>query len=105
MLQPAFRANDVVTIKLVTGEEIVTRLGEPESTSFTISRPLVFTVNPQSGQAMLIPWLMSVEAKDPTPIVLYKTSIVSMTKPVKQIADHYTQATSGIVAAPAGLVI
>jgi hypothetical protein len=48
---------------------------------------------------------MSVDPKDTTPIDVYKNNVVMVTKTVKQISDNYLQATSGIVAAPAGLVL
>lgn len=98
-----YNVNDIVTIKLVTGEEIISKLVEIKTESYTVTRPLVFTVNPQNGQAMIIPWLMSVDPKDTTPIVINKSGIIMVTKTIKQIADNYIQATSGIVAAPAGL--
>ena len=104
-LKPSYVTNDVVTLKLVTGEEIIGKLMEDKSDALKITRPLVFTVNPQNGQAMLIPWLMSVDQKDTTPIDVYKNNVVMVTKTVKQISDNYLQATSGIVAAPAGLVL
>lgn len=104
-LKPSYVANDVVTLKLVTGEEIIGKLIEDKSDALKLTRPLVFTVNPQNGQAMLIPWLMSVDPKDTTPIDVYKNNVVMVTKTVKQISDNYLQATSGIVAAPAGLVL
>jgi len=104
-LKPTYVVNDVVTLKLVTGEEIIGKLIENKADALTLTRPLVFTVNPQNGQAMLIPWLMSIDPKDTTPIDIYKNNVVMVTKTVKQISDNYTQATSGIVAAPAGLVL
>lgn len=104
-LKPSYVANDVITLKLVTGEEIIGKLIEDRPETFKLTRPLVFTVNPQNGQAMLIPWLMSVDPKDSTPIDIYKNNVVMITKTVKQISDNYLQATSGIVAAPAGLVL
>jgi len=102
-IQPPYKINDVVTIKLVSGEELIAKLTEINTDSFTVTRPLVFTINPQNGQAMIIPWLMSVEPKEPTPMTINKSATIVVTKTVKQIADNYTQATSGIVTAPAGL--
>ena len=101
----AFKSGDVVVIKLITGEEIITKLVEPDLTAYSISRPLVFTMHPQTGQPVLIPWLMSLSPKDPKPIVINKSAVVGMTTPAKEIADSYTQSTTGIVAAPAGFVL
>ena len=101
----AFKSGDVVVIKLITGEEIITKLVEPDLTAYSISRPLVFTMHPQTGQPVLIPWLMSLSPKDPKPIVINKSAVVGMTTPAKESADSYTQSTTGIVAAPAGFVL
>ena len=103
-VQP-FKSGDVVVIKLVTGEEIITKLVEPDVTSYSISRPLVFTMHPQTGQPALIPWLMSLNPKDPKPVVINKSAVVGMTTPAKEIADSYTQVTTGIVPAPAGFML
>jgi hypothetical protein len=103
-VQP-FKSGDVVVIKLMTGEEIITKLVEPDLTAYSISRPLVFTMHPQTGQPALIPWLMSLSPKDPKPIVINKSAVVGMTMPAKEIADSYTQATTGIVPAPPGFTL
>ena len=58
---PNYKSGDVVVIKLSTGEEIITKLVEPDITAYSISRPLVFTMHPQTGQPVLIPWLMSLQ--------------------------------------------
>lgn len=102
-LQSQYKINDVVTIKLVTGEELITKITEINPDYFVTSRPLVFTINPQNGQTMIIPWLMSVDPKDNTAITIQKSATVAITKPVKQISDTYLQATTGIVTAPLGL--
>ena len=103
-VQP-FKTGDVVVIKLMTGEEIITKLVEPDITAYSISRPLVFTMHPQTGQPALIPWLMSLNPKDPKPVVINKSAVVGMTMPAKEIADSYTQATTGIVTAPPGFTL
>jgi|TARA_B110000503_G_scaffold137242_1_gene221137 hypothetical protein len=102
---PNYKSGDVVVIKLSTGEEIITKLVEPDITAYSISRPLVFTMHPQTGQPVLIPWLMSLDPKDPKPIIINKSSVVGMTTPAKEITDHYLQSTTGIVAVPPGFTV
>jgi hypothetical protein len=96
-----YNVNDIVTVKLANGEELVGKYTQSNDKDFVMVRPLVFTVNPQNGQAMLIPWLMSVDPKSTQPIALSKSNILAITKTIKDIADNYMQATSGIVTAPA----
>ena len=78
-----YNVNDIVTLKLGNGEELVGKLAERTDDEIILIRPLVFTMHPQNGQAMLVPWLMS----------------------MKDIADSYIESTTGIVKAPPGLVL
>jgi hypothetical protein len=99
-----YKVNDVVTIKLSNGEEIVGKLTEDSDNNIRLTRPLVFTLNPQSGQAMLVPWLMSVDPENTHPITLNRNNILAITKTIKEISDNYTQATSKIVPASASML-
>lgn len=99
-----YKVNDVVTIKLSNGEEIVGKLTEDSSNELKLTRPLVFTMNPQTGQAMLVPWLMSVDPENSHPISLNRNNILAITKTIKEISDNYTQATSKIVPASASVL-
>ena len=96
-----YKVGDVITIKMATAEEVVAKFSENHDDAISVTKPLVFTMNPQYGNAMLIPWLMSVDHRDPNPIRVNKSTIITVTKANKQIADHYTQVTSSIVAASA----
>lgn len=97
-----YKVNDVVTLKLSNGEEIVGKLTDNTDSEFVLTRPLVFSMNPQSGQAMLVPWLMSVDPTAAQPISISKSNVLAATKTIKDISDNYTQATTGIVTAQPG---
>lgn len=99
LIQSPYKEGDVVTLKLINGEEMVTRLEKDETSDITITRPLVLTMNPQSGQPMLVPWLMSVDPTSSTKYKIEKTKIVCIVKTAKDVGDSYTQSTSGIVTA------
>ena len=96
-----FKKSDVVTIKLSTGEEIVARFDADTGSELKVVKPTVLTVNPQSGGAMLIPWLMSIDAHSSDPVVIEKNQIVAVSKPHKGIADSYMRSTTGITPATA----
>lgn len=91
-----YKKGDVVTIKLSTGEEIVSRFESLDADSLKLVKPTVLTLNPQNGQAMLIPWLMSIDAHSSDPVTIKANQIVATGKPVKTLADSYTQNTTGI---------
>ena len=95
-----FKKGDIVTVKLSTGEEVVARFDKFDSSTkdktLNIVKPTVLTLNPQNGQAMLIPWLMSIDVHSSDPVTVSQDQIVAMYKPSKGIADVYLQGSSGI---------
>ena len=100
-----YEVNDIVTLKLGNGEELVGKITKRTDTEITLVRPLVFTMHPQNGQAMLVPWLMSINPMGTDPISINRSNILTVTKTMKDIADSYIESTSGIVKAPPGLVL
>lgn len=85
-----------MTIKLSTGEELVARFDADTGSELKVVKPTVLTLNPQNGQAMLIPWLMSIDAHSSQPVVIAKAQVVAAGKPHKPLADNYMQNTTGI---------
>tara|TARA_B100000614_G_C14300499_1_gene391801 strand:- start:279 stop:629 length:351 start_codon:yes stop_codon:yes gene_type:complete len=95
-----YKKNDIIGIKLSTGEEVVARFDKFDSSTkdktLNIVKPTVLTLNPQNGQAMLIPWLMSLDAMSSEPVTVSQEQVVAIYKPAKGIADVYMQGSSGI---------
>ena len=95
-----YKKNDIIGIKLSTGEEVVTRFDKFDSATnqktLYIVKPTVLTLNPQNGQAMLIPWLMSMDVHSSDPVTISQDQIVAMYKPSKAIADIYLKGSTGI---------
>jgi hypothetical protein len=94
-----FKKSDVVTIKLSTGEELVARFDVDTGSELKVVKPTVLTINPRDGKAMLIPWLMSIDAHTSDPVVIAKSQVVAVSKPHKGIADGYMQSTTGLATA------
>ena len=86
--------------RVSTGEEIVGRF-ESQEGDIQVVKPCVITLNPQNGQAMLIPWLMSIDTASSDPVTIKKEHIVTTNKPNKSLADAYIQSTTGIAPASA----
>ena len=91
-----YKKNDIISIKLSTGEEVVGRFSASNETSVNVVKPTVLTLNPQSGQVMLIPWLMSIDLHSSEPVEIKNSQVVALGKPSKGIADVYLQGSSGI---------
>ena len=94
-----FSKGDVITAKLSTGEEIVARFESSTADELKVVKPTVLTLNPQNGQAMLIAWLMSIDAHSSTPVSIKGSQDVATAKTIKGLADSYTQSTTGIAPA------
>ena len=95
-----YKKGDTVCVKVSTGEEIVGRF-ESQDEDMQVVKPCVITLNPQNGQAMLIPWLMSIDTASSDPITIKKEHIITTNKPNKSLADAYIQSTTGIAPATA----
>tara|TARA_B100001057_G_scaffold37643_2_gene34003 strand:- start:4620 stop:4970 length:351 start_codon:yes stop_codon:yes gene_type:complete len=95
-----YKKNDIIGIKLSTGEEVVARFEKFDSATnqktLYIIKPTVLTLNPESGQIMLIPWLMSIDVHSSDPVTVSQEQIVALYKPSKGISDVYMQGSSGI---------
>ena len=95
-----YKKNDIIGLKLSTGEEVVARFDKFDSSTkdktLEIVKPTVLTLNPQTGQAMLIPWLMSLDVHNTDSVSVSQKQIVAMYKPSKGIADVYMKGSSGI---------
>jgi|TARA_A100001035_G_C27697569_1_gene460887 hypothetical protein len=96
----SYKKGDTICVKVSTGEEIVGRF-ESQDGDIQVIKPCVITLNPQNGQAMLIPWLMSIDTTSSDPITIKKEHILTTNKPNKSLADAYLQSTTGIAPASA----
>lgn len=82
---------ETVSIKLISGEEIIARLEEETSDKVKIHKPLSVNIGP-TGLGMMP--FMFLAASDTLEI---KTShIISMTASKKEAADQYIQGTTGL---------
>lgn len=94
LLQKPMATGDVVSIKLISGEEIIARLEEDTADSVKISKPLAVTLGPQ-GLGM-IPFMFLVNKDE---VTLKHQHILAMGPSKKDAADQYMQGTTGIALA------
>lgn len=100
LINVPYRPNDVVTIKLSTGEELIGKYLSDEKDAVAISKPLVLTAGQQGGLA-LTPYMFTAEVDT----VMFKNQhIICITSSLKQASDQYFKATSGIELAPASML-
>ena len=82
----------IYTIKLATGEEIVTKVVEMESDFLIIENPIVTVLTPKGLQMM--PGLFSAEMDQK--VKLNKNSCVMLARCREDVGNSWIQATTGI---------
>lgn len=91
LIEKPLNAGDVVSVKLISGEEIIARLEEETDAYIKVSKPLTVTLGPQ-GLGM-IPFVF-LSAKDT--ITLKQSHVLTMSPSKKEAADQYMEGTTGI---------
>lgn len=96
-----FSEGDVVSLKLLNGEEVIGKYVKEDMTSYTLNKPLMLAMSKQ-GPAMM-PLMMTVNPdKDFT---INKTAVILHGETVKEIADQYVYQTTGIQPVSAGSIV
>lgn len=83
---------EVVTMKLVTGEEIIGKLASETDTHYNIARPLTLVAGPKG--LGLQPWLFTVDTEKT--IKFPKDKVIVIDSTMKEMADSYLTGTTGI---------
>ena len=90
-LKKDFSNGDIVSIKLINGDEIIARFESEDADTITISRPLALTM---SGQGLgMIPWVFL--GKEDS-ITLRKKNTFFVVASKGEAAKQYTEGTTGI---------
>lgn len=93
-LNKGFSSGDVVSIKLINGDEIIARVDGEDEDTITINRPMALTM---SGQGLgMIPWVFL--GKEDA-IVLRKSHAFFIVESKGEAAKQYMQGTTGIALA------
>jgi hypothetical protein len=92
LINKGISPGEVVTIKVVTGEEIVAKYVEETATGHKVSRPMVLSMT-QKGLGMM-PMLFTVDPD--SDILINSASIVMITVTEADFAKQYTTSVTGI---------
>lgn len=97
MLQQKWNTTDVLTIKLLTGEEVIGTFVSSDSEEIILRKPLV-PVPTGSGSVGLAPYIMSSDYLNTGSgeIPFSRSGMVTVVKTSKQFADVYVQQVSGV---------
>ena len=94
LIETPYKENDIVSIKLSSGEEIVGKLVEETSDGFTISKPLMLAQTPK-GMG-LAPYMFTVDPEK-AQLKFNEKNVITITKTMSTMAKQYIQSTTGLV--------
>lgn len=92
LISNTYKAQDVVTFKLTSGEELIGRFIEEGDTYFELTKPINL-VPTQSGGIGMAPPVFSAEVNR---VKLQKSAVVLHSMTRKEVADEYIKATTSI---------
>lgn len=95
LLSIPYRVGDTVSLKLVSGEEVVARLEEETSEVIWISKPVSLGMGP-NGPA-LTPFMITSDVTNN--VKIRSQHILAIGKTNSQVDSQYTQSTTGIALA------
>jgi hypothetical protein len=94
LIETPAKLNDVVTLKLVGGDEVLGRLADERTEQYVeISKPLLVMMAQQGFG--LVPYVLT--AGPDAKIKIAVNHIIAMTKTLEQVAKEYLKQTTGII--------
>lgn len=94
LIEKPITSGDVVSLKIVNGDELIARYESETTEEIKINRPLALSAGPQ-GLGMM-PWIF---LGDKETISIKKSHVFVMVPSKKDAADQYMQGTTGIALA------
>ena len=92
LIQTPAKPQDIITIKLTSGEELIAKFEEEDDGSLTVGKPFALVPN-QQGLGM-VPWIMSTNPD--TKVSINKNTVVCFLKTDDGIGKQYLQQTTGL---------
>ena len=92
LIDKGVSTGEVITVKLTSGEEIVSKLVEESPLYYKLSRPMVIGMGPNGPG--LMPYLFTVHPDKE--IKLLKTTVVMAEATDENFAKQFIQSTTGI---------
>lgn len=98
LVENPVKENDIITAKLVTGEEIVAKVVKLNDHTISIKKPLQISLmaDPNSGQPAVAPMPWVLGAPDDVTLKIGRDKIIFMTQARSEMVNSYTRATTGL---------
>jgi hypothetical protein len=90
--ETTYKSGDTVSVKLISGEEVVGRIGDPTDGTIILTKPMTFIMGPQ-GLGM-VPYMFS--APQDAKIKIKESAIVAIIKTDDNVNKQYIQQTTGL---------
>jgi hypothetical protein len=91
LIDKGFSQGDIVSVKVVNGDELIARFEEETATGYKVSKPMAITLGSQG--LGLIPWMFF--ANNDT-LLLKKEHVFVIAASKDEAAKQYLQGTTGI---------
>ena len=101
LVAPKYEEDDIVTFKIVNGDELVAKIVEEDYDTFTVIKPC--TVMPSQQGIGLIQSLFTSDLDKS--IRLDKKHVMMHSHTIKDIQNHYIKTTTGIEPVDAGKIV
>jgi hypothetical protein len=93
LVEKAYKVNDIVTMALNSGQEVLGKLVREDEENFVLLRPLTIAFGQQG--AAFQPFTMTGDSEGE--VSFMKDKVVAVLKTNKETTDGYRQATTGLV--------
>ena len=94
LIEQPVKLNDVVTLKLIGGDEVLGRLADERTDQYIeVSKPLLVMMAQQGFG--LVPYVLT--AGPDAKIKINNSHVIAMTKTLDQVAKEYLKQTTGII--------
>jgi hypothetical protein len=96
-----FAVGDVISLKMISGEEVIGKLVKEDMSSLTIARPLSIAMTPKGPGLAPVMFTVSPDAE----YTINKSVIVFQGETMKEIGEQYVFQTTGIQPVSAGSIL
>ena len=101
LINKGYSVGDIVSFKLVNGDEVVGKIAEVKDDAWQVDRPC--TVVPSQQGIGLMQSLFSADLN--TPVEIRREHVMMHAPVIAQLESHYIQTTTGIETVPKGSIL
>jgi hypothetical protein len=103
LIEKTIAKNDILALKLMSGEEVIAKCVELDDKSITITKPCIMTLasvpgQPGQGYVTLIPFMLG--ADDDAKFKIENSKYLTVVKARKDAVAQYVKSTTGLDVLP-----